>query len=357
MTFSNNGRRKFIKNTLLGAAGVASTSLLSACSTFDDFLFDDNRDFNDEVLIIGGGVAGLYLAYKLRKSNTEYRLFEGSSQIGGRIRSYSGSDYGASLISTHHLEANKLIKEMGLQSRVLDKDAIYLPEGMQSLTDALFEKTVGLIPYRSYRLRTKLVEIQKYSSGYDLVFQTPSIQRRYGCNKLALAIPPAQWGSVRGLLDLPEMAWAKEWIKTLQFENTVKIILPSSTSSVALKPHQTMTIGDLEIRQIVKKNKTVPSLEIDIRHPQEIDLDFDAIADILKNKLNITVPFSKLSPEQFFDWSQVELIRGSTFKNDVPLPEMTSNNFQIIGDFASIKAPYSIEGALLSAKRASGLLL
>lgn len=358
MNNTTKNRRIFIKNTLLGAASLASTSLLSACSSFDDFFFEDRRSYKDEVVIIGGGVSGLYLAYKLRSSSTEFRIFEGSNYIGGRVKSYNGSDYGASLLSSKDVLAQQLVKELSLESKAVDKDYFYLSNGMQELTDTLFERTVGLIPYRSYRLRWKISEIEKTSSGYELVFSTPSGGlRRFSCKKLALAIPPSQWISVTGLFDLPEMRWAPEWLETLQVENTIKLILPSSSITGPLKPYQLIKDNDIEIRQIIKKNKTVPSVEIDIRQPSSSYTDLDAIQNLLKNKLQITYPFQKLAGEQYFDWLQVKLIRGSAFKNEKAIPEQTSNNFQVIGDFTPLQHKYTIEGALMSAKRASELLL
>ncbi len=358
----NKNRRNFLKHTLLGTAGLASYSLLSACSSFDEFLFDDRFTFRDEVMIIGGGIAGLYLAYKLRSSKTEFRLFEGSNFFGGRIKSHSGLDYGASLLSVNNTLAKQLLQELSLQTISLDKDFLYFPDGMQSLTDALFEKTVGLLPYHSYRLRWKLLEIKKLSSGFELAFQNPAGQKRFKCKKIALAIPPTQWGAVKGLLELPEMNWAAKWLESLQVENTIKLILPSSSFAYTPKPYLEINIDGFDIRQIfkndkAKNDKATSSVELDLRYSAKNDVSVEDIQTLLKKRLQVNYSFQKLSVDHFYDWKQVKLIKGSAFKNHIVAPVITNNNFQIVGDFASAKAIYTIEGALQSAKQAATLFL
>lgn len=357
MDITKKNRRNFLRDALIGAAGFSSYALLSSCSTFDDYLFEDRYNFDDEVMIIGGGISGLFLAYKLRNSKTEFRLFEGSSSFGGRIKSNAGSDYGASLLSVNDIHAQKLVKDLSLQTKSLDRELLYLSGGMQTLPDSLFEKIIGLIPYRNFRLRWKLVEINKYSSGFELVLESPSGQKRFKCKKIALAIPPTQWPFIKGLLRLPEMKWATDWLDTLKVENTIKIILPGSAAASLTKPILEISHEDISIRQIIKKNRVTPSLEIDVIYPSEQDLSVDYIYSVLKKKLQLNYPFEKLSTDQYYNWQQVKLIRGSKFKNYISVPESSNKNFQIVGDFTSNNAIYTIEGALQSATQASELLL
>ena len=87
-------RRGFLKYSLTGLSGLGLLSALPACSAFDEYIFDEHEFLKDQVIIIGGGITGLYLAQKLRQLKTEFRLFEGSSVFGGRIRSNDGLDFG-----------------------------------------------------------------------------------------------------------------------------------------------------------------------------------------------------------------------------------------------------------------------
>lgn len=357
MSNSQRNRRNFIKNALLGAAGISSYSLLSSCSSFDDYLFEDRYSFQDEVMIIGGGISGLYLAYKLRTKGTEFRLFEGGHVFGGRIKSNTGIDYGASVLSTRDTLANELVKTLNLETKSLEKDSLYLPGGMQSVPDNLVERIIGLIPYRNFRLRWKLVAIEKMSSGYEMTFENPAGQKKFNCKKVALAIPPSQWTSINGLLDLPEMKWANSWLATMEIQNTVKIILPIGAVPGSSKSLVTMDHENITLRQVIKKARSSPIVEVDVSYLSKNDVSIDYIYGALKKKLQINYPFQKLSTEQFYDWKQVKLISGSGFKNFMAVPESLNRNFQVIGDFTANSGIYTLEGALQSASQASELFL
>lgn len=357
MSNTQSNRRKFIQNALLGAAGVSAYSLLSSCSSFDDYLFEDRYSFQDEVMIIGGGISGLYLAYKLRTKGTEFRLFEGSNVFGGRIKSNTGIDYGASVLSSKNVLANDLVKYLKLETKNLDKESFYITSGMQSLPDTLVERIIGLIPYRNFRLRWKLVAIEKISSGYEMTFENPTGQKKFNCKKVALAIPPSQWTSIAGLLDLPEMKWANSWLATMEVQNTVKIILPIGAVSGSSKPLVTLEHENVILRQVIKRARSSPIVEVDVSYLSKNDVSIDYIYGALKKKLQINYPFQKLSTEQFYDWKQVKLISGSGFKNFMAVPESINRNFQVIGDFTANSGIYTMEGALQSAAQASELFL
>lgn len=385
---NKTNRREFLQYSLIGAAGLASGSLLSGCSTFDEYLFDDRRSFSDEVMIVGGGISGLYLAYKLRDTNTEFRIFEGSHTFGGRIKSNAGMDYGASVISKNDVLVTKLADKFSLSSVSLTstlvkqlgkkqgahktkdltqefnqntKNLVYFTDGMQSLTDMLFAKIGGLLPYRNFKLRWRLVEISKNRTGFDLVFESPSGQKRVFCKKIALAIPPNQWASIKGLFLLPEMDWAQEWLNTLSIENSLKLILPQSATSLQTSDFLELTYEGMNLRQILKKNKKSTLFEIDIRYPiqnfQKNEISNFTVSDAIRKKLQSNFTFQKLPSENFYDWSQIKLIGGSRFTNSKDVPQLNNPNFQIVGDFTKSNISPTIEEALRSATRASQLLL
>ncbi len=343
----NQNRRAFLKLSLIAAGAAAA-----GCSTFDDYLFEDNFSFNDEVLIVGGGLSGLTLAHRLRATQSEFRLFEAGNSFGGRIKSAGGSDYGASLISANSKLTLQLADELKLARTQLDKGNFYLSEGMESMIFGLQERILGLLPYRNFRLRWKLIEVSRSGRGFDLVFQHPAGVKRFSCRKLAIAIPPNQWRSVRGLLQLPEMDWAETWLQTLEVENTLKLILPAS----AVPGGKSLVQVDFEglgLRQITKKNGAKTGVEIDVRQPSNKAVSIDFVYSALKKKLQVNYPFQNLTNEQYFDWRDSKFIQGSAFKNTRPFPLLESSRFQILGDFASAEAPHTMEGAILSAQRAA----
>jgi len=84
---------------------------------------------NYDLVIIGGGIAGLYTLYKLSKqfTNLKILLLESGERYGGRIYSYKetidGEEYvmdlGAGRLGHHHKLINTLINELGLKSKIV----------------------------------------------------------------------------------------------------------------------------------------------------------------------------------------------------------------------------------------------
>ena len=226
-----SSRRDFLKTGLRGIGGLGVLSLGASCSTFDEFIFDKRHFLDDEVVIVGGGISGLHLAHKLRQVKTGYRIFEGSNYLGGRIRSNDGLDFGASLFAHSDLTLKKLIKEFNLSTTSVSNTNFYFPAGAEQLVTALKSRVSGLMPYRNVRMNWKLQEIHKIENGFELAFVTPSGRRTINAKRVALTLPPSQWSRIVGLLQLPEMAWAKTWLLTLNPVSILKVhyAVPSST--------------------------------------------------------------------------------------------------------------------------------
>ena len=85
---------------------------------------------NYDLVIVGGGISGLYTLYKLSKKYSQLKilLLESGERYGGRIYSYKetidGEDYvmdlGAGRLGHHHKLINELINELGLKSKIVD---------------------------------------------------------------------------------------------------------------------------------------------------------------------------------------------------------------------------------------------
>ena len=83
-----------------------------------------------DLVIIGGGLAGLYTLYKLSKtfSHLKILLLESGERYGGRIYSYKETidgetyimDLGAGRLGHHHKLINDLINELGLKPNIID---------------------------------------------------------------------------------------------------------------------------------------------------------------------------------------------------------------------------------------------
>lgn len=372
-------RREFLKTSVLGLAtpliGAAAFSALSACSTLDEYVFEDDFDLKDQVLIVGGGISGLYLAYKLRQTRTEYRLLEGSSYLGGRIRSSQGLDFGASVFDRSDIHLQALIKEFSLPTTAISKQQFFIAGGADTLTQALQARIAGLMPYRTLRLKWKLIAIHKSKSKYEAVFETPNGRRTITCRKVALTLPPSQWGSVEGLLNLEDMAWAREWLKTLKPETITKVNLVTASNGnlstlVNKKPNATVVL-EKDMLSLVEKNLKNNSvgLEFSYMTPQTLsetfkiesknNLEIEKIVDHINSRTKLALTFKKLSAESFFDWSTVNLIQSAYFKNTEIFPTQARRNtqFQIFGDYSAAVKPHTVEGALSEADRVSSIFV
>ncbi len=102
-------RRTFLKSTALGGLALTGAGSLAACSQ------------RRNVVIVGGGLAGLNAAYQLGKLGIRAQVFEARTRVGGRIRSVKGavsdgivSDLGAELVNTDHDDLRAIMDELGV---------------------------------------------------------------------------------------------------------------------------------------------------------------------------------------------------------------------------------------------------
>ena len=83
------------------------------------FLFGEKYD----IIIVGGGISGLFLAYKLQNTKLDILLMEKESTWGGRIHTMYKTDYhyecGAQRFSNKHNKLITLIDELGLKDQIV----------------------------------------------------------------------------------------------------------------------------------------------------------------------------------------------------------------------------------------------
>ncbi len=85
-----------------------------------------------DVLIIGAGLSGLYLAYKLKKLGLDVKIVEKTARLGGNFdsRTYRQEEspfetvyeYGPNTFTSNYASMMQLVKELGLESELLRKD-------------------------------------------------------------------------------------------------------------------------------------------------------------------------------------------------------------------------------------------
>ncbi|MGB4859961.1 MAG: FAD-dependent oxidoreductase, partial [Dokdonella sp.] len=107
-----HSRRRFLQQTI----GAASALTLAACARAP--LLSDK---DDDVVIVGAGIAGLTAAWRLRQAGIRVHLYEAQERIGGRMLSLRNHfadgqvcELGGELIDTGHLRIRALAAELGL---------------------------------------------------------------------------------------------------------------------------------------------------------------------------------------------------------------------------------------------------
>lgn len=122
----NQERRDFLKKTI---GGSAATLALAGCGTFDRWVLGDSNRLDQEVMILGGGLAGLSAAYHLKKNKVPYRVFEASNRVGGRIQTVfhvnadnQFAELGAEVFEGSHKLIIQLCKDLSLSIQDITYD-------------------------------------------------------------------------------------------------------------------------------------------------------------------------------------------------------------------------------------------
>ncbi|MFL5344585.1 MAG: flavin monoamine oxidase family protein [Hyalangium sp.] len=105
-------RERFDRRTFLHlTAGTAGAAVLTACGG------DDSG-----VAIVGGGMAGLHCAYRLKQRGVTARVYEAAKRTGGRMFTKRGTfpdgqhcELGGELIDTGHQTMHDLAQELGIE--------------------------------------------------------------------------------------------------------------------------------------------------------------------------------------------------------------------------------------------------
>lgn len=124
---SSISRRQFLHRSALVAGAVGASSLRMRP------LFAGNPP---RFLIVGAGVAGLTIAYRLQQAGIPFDMVDAAPRVGGRLRSLANQagcpnpvELGGEFIDTQHQAIHALVKELGLPIADLrSADADLVPE-------------------------------------------------------------------------------------------------------------------------------------------------------------------------------------------------------------------------------------
>jgi len=165
-----------------------------------------------KIIIVGGGLSGLTLAYLLSKHAIKTTILEASPKLGGRIQTEKGPlgtplELGATWLTNEHRRLKALMTELGLEKHPQLSRGISLfetskeeapqkfsvPEeesssfrivgGTQQLTDALLQK----LDSNSVKSNCKVTNI--HSDQEKLIVETSSGEK-FAADQVILCLPP-----------------------------------------------------------------------------------------------------------------------------------------------------------------------
>ncbi len=140
-------RRDFLKFS----SWAASSLYLAGCASFRSSFNGDRRQFDEEIVILGAGAAGLAAAYTLKKNKVPFRVFEAAPRVGGRLytlQNFAGkmfAEMGGEFFEESHRHIFQLCKELSLETQEIKTslaDApLYLIQG-KYFTHAEYRKKI-----------------------------------------------------------------------------------------------------------------------------------------------------------------------------------------------------------------------
>src|SRR5215210_4545660 len=157
------------RRQLLGAAGAAAVSVAAWAPRA-------RAATDSRVVVVGGGLAGLACAYRLKRAGVSADLHEGSDRLGGRCWSIRGAfapglvaEHGGELIDTGHIEIRQLAKGLGLtldnllQAETNGTEPLYYFDGAPYTYAEAAEDFNGV-----YQKLHKDVSAASYPTTYDI---------------------------------------------------------------------------------------------------------------------------------------------------------------------------------------------
>ena len=194
------------------------------------------------IIIVGAGLSGLLLAYRLKNANIPFRVLEARERIGGRIHTVSGAnetpvEMGATWFHQEHRHFLHLLSELDIPfyQQFMDGSAFFqahagvpaesfiMPD--QTPSYRISGGTFELIKNLESRLDRESIFLDQPVEKIDFFDDEVRITARetFVAQKVILALPPKLWQeTIRFSPDLPEpvmqiagetQTWMEESIK------------------------------------------------------------------------------------------------------------------------------------------------
>ncbi|WP_109299541.1 FAD-dependent oxidoreductase [Aquimarina sp. AU474] len=193
-----------------------------------------------KVLIIGAGLTGLLLAYRLKKEGISFKIIEARNRIGGRIHTvYSEKEtpieMGATWLSTQHCELLALLEELKLPIFEQFMDGIALFESLSTAPPQQIELPRNQQP--SYRIKggthAIINALAKHLETDELILNEKITDIHYTTKVgFTLNSRQKQYHSEKVISTLPPMLF----VNSIQFSPA----LPEELINIANKTHTWM---------------------------------------------------------------------------------------------------------------------
>lgn len=336
-------RRHFIKNLSVLTTGsiwlssVVGMTALQSCSTIDEQLITDPSDLGDTVIIIGGGITGMYAAYQLRKRKIPYRIFEASSRLGGQILSDQDYEYGAFEFLNSDTNLLALAKDLNLKIEKNDSKSWIFKNGTNDLLSQMVERIGGVLPLQQIRLKNKLIQYQTTGNKFKVTFATESSDKIYKSSKILFALPAEKLVQIKGLFDTSVDS-------EFQQQRHTRIVFPLSklNSRGVVFRSKTGTYDQVQYSARSVRNMVYVDLkgtEAEAKYPREVEKLSSWVSERVFElpKLNL-----QLQAENIYIWNHSVLLKSeSEFK-------MKNHNNRLIVSDGIVSPQSRIESLLVS---------
>jgi len=250
-----------------------------------------NSNYDYDIIIIGGGISGLFTAYKLSKTNKSIILLESSNRLGGRINTIKKNkdisyEAGAARFHKSHGKLLALINELELQNDIIDlpKDITHILRNKHQKYEYNTENILDLnslldqaINYKD-KIPNEKLKIISFFQYLTMLFD----------NETALFIKDS-FGYDSEILHLNAYAALYYHSQDLFKDNNYSI-LKNGLSQLITKLYQKLKEKE---NVIIKKNTEIKNIQDkNIITTKDEKFNF--------NKLILTIPHNKLKQIEYF---------------------------------------------------------
>jgi len=161
------------------------------------------------LVIIGGGLSGLYLAYRMAQRGENFLLIEARNRLGGRIKTSNSHDLGPTWFWPGQRHMMELVQELDLQifeqqntGDILYEDPNVFSERLsghqyqttsyriQNGISSLIDRLQALTPSPNIALNHKVISVENQTDTIEITAQSNGAIRNLTCENVVFALPP-----------------------------------------------------------------------------------------------------------------------------------------------------------------------